>query len=264
MSDPSMLALQRRFREVALGGAASELASLVDGRRVPAEARLRIYRHHVATSLVAALGATFSSVEALVGAAFFTTMARAYVLASPPAGPVLTEYGDGFADHVAAWEPARSLPYLADVARLDRALTLAYNADPGVALDAAALAAIGPDELETRPLHLRVGTSVLRSAFPVDRIWMLAMGRTDAAETIDAAAGAVDLVVFQRDDDAAFQRVGAGDAAWLRACGDGLPLGEAIAAAAEADAGFDLGAALTVALAVGWLAASAATPRIAR
>ena len=39
----------------------------------------------------------------------------------PPTSPVLTEYGDGFADWIAGFEPAAALPYLADMARLERA-----------------------------------------------------------------------------------------------------------------------------------------------
>ena len=44
-----------------------------------------------------------------------------------PPQPVLAEYGAGFPDFVADYEPARGLPYLADVARLDWALNVAFH-----------------------------------------------------------------------------------------------------------------------------------------
>jgi len=40
----------------------------------------------------------------------------------------LAEYGDGFADFLAGFAPAQSLPYLADVARLEWAINAAYHA----------------------------------------------------------------------------------------------------------------------------------------
>ena len=59
----------------------------------------------------------------MVGDDFFAGMARPFIAGSPPAGPVLSEYGTGFADFVARWPAAVGLPYLADVARLEVAAT---------------------------------------------------------------------------------------------------------------------------------------------
>ena len=66
-------------------------------------------------------------------------MARAYALAEPPRSPVLMDYGAGFADFIAGFAPAASLPYLPDVARIERAWREAYHAADAEPLTAGGL-----------------------------------------------------------------------------------------------------------------------------
>ncbi|MBV9835069.1 MAG: putative DNA-binding domain-containing protein [Alphaproteobacteria bacterium] len=242
MSALSLADLQTAFRSACLGSDSPDLAALVDGERIGADARLRIYRHHVFDSLSTALGATFSSVLSLVGEGFFRMLAREYIAHTPPSGPVLSEYGADFPDFIERHERVRDLVYLADAARLDWALTRAYGSDGGTALTAAALAAIAPEALGELRLRLRMGVSLLRSAYPVDRIWAVAHGKDDAS--IDLASGGVELVVFQRDDDAAFARLTRGEAAMLVACDGATGLAVALERASDADSSFDFATAL--------------------
>ena len=86
-------------------------------------------------------------VERIVGADFFQAMARAYALAEPPSSPVLMDYGVSFADFIAGFAPAASLPYLPDVARIERAWREAYHAADAEPLAAVDFAAIAVDEI---------------------------------------------------------------------------------------------------------------------
>ena len=63
--------LQAAFAAHVAGGDRADLAATVVGDSISAEARLRVYRHHVAYSLGTALAATFPTIQALVGEAFF-------------------------------------------------------------------------------------------------------------------------------------------------------------------------------------------------
>ena len=176
MSGLALADLQSAFRNVCLGRDAPELAALVDGARIAADARLRIYRHHVFDSLSTALAATFSTVHALVGEGFFRALARDYIAVAPPAVPVLSEYGADFADFIERHARTGELVYLADAARLDWALTRAYGADAGMALTAAHLAAMAPEALGDLRPRVRAGVSLLRSAWPIDQIWAVSHG----------------------------------------------------------------------------------------
>lgn len=93
-----------------------------------------VYRNTSARGAVEALRATYPTVDMLVGDEMFTEVALDYRREQPPAGPVLSEYGQDFAGFLAR-QPWRSeLPYLADVARLDRLWLESF-----LARDAAAL-----------------------------------------------------------------------------------------------------------------------------
>ena len=160
-------------------------------------------------SLASALAATFPTVQAVVGADFFRGLARAFVGQSPPSQPVLAEYGAGFPAFVAGHDAARDLPYLADVARLDWALNLAFHAPAGGRLAAADLAALPADRLPSLRLGLAPGTALVASAYPLDRIWAASQPGA-AADPVDLAAGGVRLLVLRRPDDAAFVTLSAG------------------------------------------------------
>ena len=242
MSALPLAELQHAFRDHVLGREVAALIASSVGDRIPAAARLRVYRHHVLTSLAAALAATFPTVRAVVGDDFFAGMARAFVVESPPSGPVLSEYGDGFPAFVGHWPAAAGLPYLADVARLDWALTGAYNAPDVPGLGADQLAAVPADRLADLRPGLRAGVSLLVSPYPIDRIW--ALNRDPGADTVDLDAGGVRLLVFPRADDAAFAPLEDGIAALAAGLRDGQRLGVAIEQALAVQPGLDAGAAL--------------------
>ncbi|MCW5747590.1 MAG: putative DNA-binding domain-containing protein [Alphaproteobacteria bacterium] len=253
MRTPSLADLQTAFRAHVLTGDAELLVDAAVSDRIPAAARLRVYRHHVFTSLSAALGTTFATVRGVVGDDFFAGMARAFITRSPPAGPVLSEYGAAFADFVAQWPAAAQLPYLADVARLDWALNVAYTAPDSPALTGAQLAAVPPDQLGDLRLEPRAGVSLLCSSYPVDRIWALNHGGDK--ETVDLDAGGVTLLVFPRDDDAGFASLDSAIAGLTTALAAGNALGGAVEQTMQHHPDLDVGAALGRLLSLGALAA---------
>lgn len=234
--------LQRAFA-AHLGG--EDQAALAAEIR-PAAERLRIHRHHVLDSLASALAATFPTVQAVVGADFFTGLARAFIVQSLPYQPVLAEYGAGFPGFIAGHAVVRDLPYLADVALLDWMLNLAFHAPAGARLAAADLAAVPADRLPSLRLALAPGTALVSSPYPLDRIW--AASQPDApADTVDLDGGGAHLLVLRRPDDAAFVVLSAGEAAFVAGLGEGLSLEEA---ARRPEAGFDLSA--SFARLIGW------------
>lgn len=251
---PTLRELQVAFAAHIAADDRSDLVDAVVGDSIPAAARLRVHRHHVFHSLGVALAATFPTVQAVVGEAFFRTMARAFVAATPPVQPVLAEYGGDFPAFIGAYAPAVALPYLSDVARLDWALNNAFHAPATGRLAAADLTAIPVEQLPSMVLSTAAGTTLVRSAYPLDRIWMAAQPGA-AADTIDLGAGEAYLLVLRRPCDAAFVTLAKGEDAFVSALAEGHALEVAAGAAFAADAGFDMGAAFARLLHVGALAA---------
>lgn len=238
-----LLDLQRDFRRLLLGEHPPALAAAIMGDGLQPEARLRVYRNHVVISLREALRATFPVVCRLVGEDFFAGMARAFIAVHPPHSPCLFEYGAALGDFIADFAPAASLPYLADVARLEWAMNAAYHAKSEPPIDPAVLAVADPDALARSILLLQPSLHLVTSPYPVDTIWRANQADRDGAG-VDLSAGDCRLLVWRQGDDAVFQTLDAAAAAFVGATLAGQTLGSSLEQAADAAADFDPGAAL--------------------
>ncbi|NBB49405.1 DUF2063 domain-containing protein [Rhizobium sp. CRIBSB] len=109
--------------------------------------RFAVYRNNVTVSLVDALASIFPTVQNLVGEDFFRAMARLYVTANPPTSPLLFTYGVSFPAFLEGFPPAADLPFLADVARIERLWLDAFHAADAAPLDPATLAQIPAEDL---------------------------------------------------------------------------------------------------------------------
>src|SRR5205823_9959848 len=109
--------------------------------------RYNVYRNNVTVSLIDALAAIYPAVQRITGIHFFRTMARFHVRATPPTSPLLFEYGREFPDFIESYEHARTMPWLCDVARVERAWLDAYHEADAELLSADALASIPPERL---------------------------------------------------------------------------------------------------------------------
>jgi hypothetical protein len=213
-------------------------AGLVGPDRAPAPRRFAVYRNNVIVGFVNALRSAFPVVERLVGADFFQAMARAYALAEPPRSPVLMDYGVTFPDFIAGFAPAASLPYLADVARIERAWREAYHAQDAEPLTALDFATIGPDAVAGLVLRLHPSLRLLRSLFPAQTIWT--MNASDIAGGPVDLGQAEDTLIVRPDAEVTVRRVPPGGAAFVAALLMSTPLVEAAAVATADDARFDL------------------------
>lgn len=164
-------ATQTAFAAAVVDANAPLPAGLTTWRGVADPMRFAIYRNNVAVGLIKALEARFPVTRRLVGDDFFRVMARGYIGVSKPASPLITHYGDDFADFVASFEAADPVPYLADMCRLEAAWTRAYNATDVAALAVADVAMLSPEALLSARLVPHPAASMFHSAFPVGSIW---------------------------------------------------------------------------------------------
>lgn len=137
----------------------------------PSLKRFSVYRNNVAMSLRAALAATYPVVKTLVGEDFFAAMARIYVSDHLPSTPVLLSYGCNFPDFIETFEPARQLPYLPDVARVEWSLNESYHAADARPITVQVLSALDPEALERVRFVFHPSLRLIRSEWPVLSIW---------------------------------------------------------------------------------------------
>src|SRR6202790_3232008 len=90
--------------------------------------RYNVYRNNVTVSLIDALADIYPAIQRITGVEFFRAMARFHVRATPPASPLLFEYGRDFPAFIESYEYARDIPWLGDTAGIERAWLDAYQA----------------------------------------------------------------------------------------------------------------------------------------
>src|SRR5580692_709296 len=147
--------------------------------------RFAVHRNNVVVGLIKTLQARFPVVEKLVGEEFFAAMARIFVAKIPPRTPILTTYGEEFADFIAAFEPVREIGYLADVARLEAARTRAYHAADAAPVNPSRFAVLDPDAVSEIRVTLHPSAEIVRSPHPIVTIWAMNCGEQELAPIED-------------------------------------------------------------------------------
>lgn len=235
---------QHDFAAALLGPGLDVPAGLKDSGGQDTQRRFAVHRNNVVVCLIDALAESFPVTQALVGAEFFRAMARECVVTTPPRSPVLTDYATGFPDFIARFLPAVTVPYLADVARIEALRIRAYHA-----ADAAPIADAGyrqlfetPERLAATRVALHPACSWFRSPYATYSIWHAHQGLQDMAEAriadIDVMRGE-DVLIARPLFDVVATALPQGAAAWLDALGQGQTFaaasGHAHAASAAAD-----------------------------
>lgn len=198
--------------------------------------RFAVYRNNVAMALTRALADTFPVVRQLVGDDFFAAMAGRYWREQAPRSPVLARWGDGFADWLAAFAPARSLPYLPDLARLEQARVTAWQAADATPLgeDAWRHRIADAGTLPEWRLRLHPSCRVLRSPFDVHALWA-AHQQADDGPAIDIDRPCAVLVLRDPADEVLVIGLDEPAAVFVDALGAAAPFAQALAGAPGAD-----------------------------
>ena len=193
--------------------------------------RFGIYRNNVAAALIGALEARFPVSRRLVGDDFFRGMAGAFVAGNKPSSPVMIAYGDAFPGFVEGFAPARDLPYLGDVARLENAWVEAYHSAEATVLTLADLAALPPDNLGEARFRAHPSVRLLRSPHPAASIWAGHQG--DGEPRGPAHWAAEDALIVRPDADVSLRILPPGGHDFAAALFAGQPLAQAAAPLAE-------------------------------
>lgn len=194
-----------------------------DGR--PAVQRFNVYRNNIVVGLKSAMEDGFPAVSSLVGEEFFNAMVGKFVRTAPPRTPILPLYGVDFAKFIDQFEPARSLPYLGDVARLEYAIRESYHAADCAPVAAAELS---DPLLFTRSIRFAPTVSWLTSPYPVTEIRAYTMGGRKPT------GGAQDILITRPEFDPVATAFPVGTNAVLDALKDGLALADAVELAPSA------------------------------
>jgi hypothetical protein len=237
---PALLELQRAFgAALADAGRAGLAAPLFRGGRERTLSRLAVYRGNFYVNCTNALAGAHPIVRKIVGGDFFDAMARAYARIHPSTSGDLNEYGEQFAEFVAAFPHTQDLPYLPDVARMEWHAHRAYYAADATPFAPARLASLPPERWAGLRLTLAPACALLASDWPLARIWAVHQDGFEGGVEVDFEVGSDRILIHRPLWKVEVRTLPAGDYRFLASARAGAALGDALAAAMADDAEFD-------------------------
>ena len=221
---PSLAETQTTLIDAIVHSRNDALLNLIAHSPISLERALRVHKSTVFGGLANALRLAFPTVDWLVGESFFDQAAAEYARMSPPAEADFGHFFEGFANFLADYSLAQSVPYLADVARFDRALDRAGQSKLDWAESAFDL------DASTR-LDLSASLSVLDTSYPVDDIRSAYETRDGDALSHIEIASVRWLAVWRTQDRVTSRRLSASSGMLLHRLLSGCDLATALAAA---------------------------------
>ncbi len=147
-----------------------DLAPLMETNVAPGQ-RAFVYRNSGMLACVEALRSNHKRLATLMGETAFGDMARNFIIHNPPTRRSLVGYGETLPAFIASHVDAHGLPWLADLARLDRAWLAAHMAVDGPVLAADAVAGLDEDALMQSRFTLHSSLHLVETEFDLWALW---------------------------------------------------------------------------------------------
>lgn len=248
--------LQRAFLESVVRESDGASLPLSNRSRISPQRSLEIYRSNYVGGRTEALRAIYRGCERLVGEQCFEEMARRYIWAHPSRSGNLNEEGERFPEFCETLPFIAEVPYLPDVARLERAWQQSFDAPEDERRvepeDLAEIAFADPDEVALVP---RASLRLIRSPYPALKLWEFATAEEGPELSPPALDAGPDwLVVGRHGMRMRIDRVEENTWKTLEAAISGNTLSEIADIAGTGDAG-RLSALLGEMIERGWIAA---------
>lgn len=135
------------------------------------EEQLNIYSQSIYNGLINALIDIYPVCEKLTSEGFFYAMAKQYIIMHPSHSPDLANFGEQFSDFIINYSAADSVPYLADMAKLEWSYHRAFHANDQSLIDLTEFSKYSADQLTQCVFSLAEGYCLFQSLYPVDDIW---------------------------------------------------------------------------------------------
>ncbi len=179
--------------------------------RLPAIARLEIYADMYFVRIHDVLADEYAKTAAVLGAAGFHGMVLDYLDGCRPNHPSMREVGARLPGFLAAHPTAAGRPWLAELARLERArLEMVDSADAEL-LTLETLRALPPARFAPLRLRLVPSHALFATRFDVVTLWRAGAPAAAVPESSPAA-----LLVWRRELEVLHRAVGGEEADWLR------------------------------------------------
>lgn len=217
--------LQKAFLECFYQRKETFLNSIQSTQNLSQQERFDIYGGSITEGFVKALRENYPVTEKLVGEEFFRLMSYNYIANNHSSSPNLGDYGVSFADFVENFSPAKCLPYLADICRLEWRWQKAYYGMDYLPLDVNQLSKLNCDSQSLLVFKRCANSSLLKSDYPLKKIWDF--NQTDDNNTIiDLKEEQNLLLIWRPDMEVIIEELTEAQWSILKAFDEGLTLGQ--------------------------------------
>ena len=170
----SLAALQRAFQRHVYHGGRVMTQAVRATPKAGAVRRLGIYADGYASRLVGALGIDYPGLRGVLGEAAFERVTREFVADYPSRHANLRWYGGELPAFLARAPRWRRRPLLAELARFEWALGLAFDAEDAIPTEAEELAGLAAEDWPHLRLQLHPSLQRVRLGSNVPQIWQAA------------------------------------------------------------------------------------------
>lgn len=236
----SLRSIQQKFASALTVRDSIGIAPLIVKRGISAERRLRIYRNNVRENFIAALAAGFPVLRKLGGEEYFRQMAIAYLGECPSRCGNLFYTGDRLAVFLERHLAGSDYEYFSDVAKLEWLCQESLVAGDTGTLSVAKLMRVDSTDYANLRLQLHPGVRLLRSQYPLMRIWQQNQPGTSADKPIDLSSGRERLLVRCIAAETELRQLAEDEFVFLHALQTRPPLLEALATAMAVNRDFAL------------------------
>lgn len=259
--------LQRSFDSALFDDASEAVAPWVrgcesdsaNGAAIDAHVRIAIYRNNLREGFRKALALEFPVIERLVGEDYFRQLALSFLAEHPSRAGDLHPIGEPFAHFLHSRFEDTPYAYMTDVATLEWTYQQSLIAADAPPFDVATLRDIPPEAYGQLRFSLHPACGLVRSPYPVMRIWAVNQAEATGDEVVDLSSGADFVLIRRAAEGVEMRRIATADFAILQAFSQQAPLADALQQARALDPEFDLGEALRRFISLGVLAAAHTT-----
>ena len=204
-------------------------AMVVGDARLSAVDRLDVYASMYFVRIHDVLREELARTAAVLGGEAFHALVTDYLQACPPAHPSLREAGARLPAFLATHALAADRPWLAELARLERARLEVFDGPDAAPLTLAALRDVPPERFGAVRLRLIPAHRLLAARFTISETWRAADPAPPPRAEIET------LIVWRRDVDVFHRPVDVDEARWLPclAAADGVAFETLCAALGE-------------------------------
>jgi len=201
------------------------------------EERMDVYADAYVARMMEALSETYEAVKHLLGQEAFIELTESYMEAHPSHSYNLNDVGENMAEHLSKTRFVEKLPFLPDLATLERQVARTFHAFDSAAFEPAKLAGYSEEDWERLRVYFQPSVAVVSSSWPVLDIWNAR--KTSLNElSIGLEGRPQDVLVMRRGLEVVCELVDPAQAELIRSLQRGEALGESCARLAEkADAG---------------------------